>query len=108
MALFLDTDTFTTDKVLELIALEGYETSLINTSTDPNTLYVHAGIGNTAIINVGDNHVHFIVENASLDYTFIYKAHNTAIFGRALRKWVADLKDLNIIINRTHTDVPGF
>ena len=107
MTLFLNTDTFTTDKVLELIALEGYDTSLIHT-THTNTLYVHAGIGNTAIINVGDNHVHFTVENASLDYTFIYKAHNTAIFGRALRKWVADLKDLNIIINRTHTDVPGF
>ena len=40
----------------------------------------------------------FTVEDTSLDYTFEYAVHNTAIFGRGLRKWVGDLKDMGVTI----------
>lgn len=109
MAIFIDADTFTTDKVLNLIALEGYDTSIIQTSKYNNTtLFVPVGIGKIATIEVGQQSVRFIVEDTSLDYTFEYAVHNTAIFGRGLRKWVDDVKDMGVIINRITTDMSGF
>jgi len=99
MTIFIDADTFTTDKVLDLIALEGYDTSIIQKSKyNDTTLFVPVGIGKIATIEIRQQSVRFTVEDTSLDYTFEYAVHNTAIFGRGLRKWVSDLKDMGVTI----------
>lgn len=105
MAIFIDADTFTTDKVLELIALEGYDTTRIRKSDrNENLLTVPVGMGKVAQIEIGEQHVHFLVEDANVDYTFTYAVHNTAIFGRGLRKWVEDVRDLGVTIERLEDD----
>lgn len=105
MAIFIDADTFTTDKVLELIALEGYDTTRIRQSAhNDNTLYVPVGMDKLANIEVGHQHVHFIVEDTDVDYTFTYAVHNTVVFGRGLRKWVEDVRDMGVVIERMDDD----